>query len=156
MPFSYARDWNESVPVDTDDASTIAELMRQLKEDLRESIEHFRWPYSELYYDNGNQSGDVILDYEEGNVHIMTLTGDVTSVNVTNVPEDRFASLKLIIKQDSTGGHSLTWGAAITPPQGFDVEISEAADTMTIVQLWSIDSGTNIYSMLGGFGYDIS
>lgn len=156
MAFSYTRDWDEATPADTDDASTIAQIARRLKEDLRESIEHFRWPYSELYYDNGEVSGDVILDYSLGNTHIMELTGDVTSVNVINVPEDRFASIKMIIKQDTTGGHTLTWGAAITPPQGFDIEISEGASTMTIVQLWSIDAGINIYSMLGGFGYDIS
>ncbi|MHC4160189.1 MAG: hypothetical protein ACYSSO_14045, partial [Planctomycetota bacterium] len=61
-------------------------------------------------------SGSVTVDFEDGNVHILTLTGD-TTVAIDNPPSANiYGELKVIIIQDGTGGHSITWPTNVLWP----------------------------------------
>lgn len=61
-------------------------------------------------HDNGNVSGAVTINWNNGNVQKMTLTGNVTSVAFTNPPGP--GTYKLWIHQDATGGRTIVgWDA---------------------------------------------
>ena len=71
---------------------------------------------------NQNVSGTMNIDWGSGNMHRVTLTGNVTSV-VFNEPHTSYgANLTLIVQQDSAGGHSIAgWPSSVkweynTPP----------------------------------------
>lgn len=57
-------------------------------------------------------TGDYTVDLTVANVHKLTLTGD-TTLTFTGDHSDLTTGATLIIQQDSTGGHSLSWANSI-------------------------------------------
>ena len=68
---------------------------------------------SETVYSAGNISGAVSLDYTNGSYQYATLTGNVTSLTISNLPATAsggWMTLELI--QDGTGSRTLALGSA--------------------------------------------
>jgi hypothetical protein len=90
--------------------------------------------YSPLKTDAFN--GTLTLDFAQGNVHTITLTGDVTRLTLTNLT----AGGEYIIRvaQDGRGGHNIAWAnirwAGGTPPR-----LSAGANRVDIFRFVSSD-----------------
>lgn len=109
---------------------------------------------SEVGYNKGNISGAVTLDYNNGNWQNATLTGNVTSLTVSNWPGFAGAGLLTInLVQDATGGRSLALGAAYKTVNGAGVLIGTGANDKSLMHLISPDAGTTIFAM---FNMDFS
>lgn len=99
----------------------------------------------------GNTSGGVSVDFSAGNVATYTLTGNQTSLTITNPPASGTAGfLTLIITQDGTGSRTTAWGAAFTFPGGTDFVASTAAGAVDIFTFMTINGGTTWRGFEGG------
>jgi hypothetical protein len=95
--------------------------------------------------------GAVVLDLESGNVFEVNLTQDVTSLSVVHPPAaGRAGSCSLILKQDGTGGRTLTWPASVKWAGGEPPAITSAADAVDVYALITRDGGATWYGFPGG------
>lgn len=160
MAFSYTNTWDETSPADTDKVGDAADIMRNMKIDLRESITHARWKQTELVYAHGNTSGAISIDFDEGNVHEMTLTGDMTTLSVTDGTDTfadftgRLVCITLIIHQDATGGRAIVYPSGAIWPYGTEPLLDDTASTTTDISMWTIDGGTTWHMALLGTGME--
>ena len=74
-------------------------------------------------------TGSETPDFALGNIFNLTLTGNATINNPTNVKEG--ALYKLIFRQDGTGGRTLAWGANFKFPDGFNF-VNTTASSITV------------------------
>lgn len=72
-----------------------------------------------------NATGAVTIDAANGGTHILTLTGNVSSITISNLATG--GSLDIVLIQDGTGGRTIAWPAAWYWPT------SEAAATAGLV-----------------------
>lgn len=98
--------------------------------------------------DAGNSGTSLAVDFDEGNVQTVTLTGNVT-LSFSNTKSG--AAYTLILKQDATGSRTVTWPAAVKWPSGTAPTITVTANAVDIVTL--VFDGTDYY---GGFNQDYS
>jgi len=95
--------------------------------------------------------GSLILDLEAGNVFDVTLTQNVTNLSVVNPPSSgRAGSCTLILKQDGTGGRTLTWPSTVKWAGGTPPAITSAAGAVDIYALVTRDGGVTWYGFPGG------
>lgn len=101
-------------------------------------------------YDNvGNSTGAVDIDLADGNVQRIVLTGD-TTLSISGATNSKACSLTLVIVQDATGGHAVTWPAGTKTDNGIGIVASTAANAVDVVCLLSVDGGTTWYAFLAG------
>jgi hypothetical protein len=82
-----------------------------------------------------------------GHIATLTLGGNRTINNPTNL---KAGSALLILKQDATGGRTVTWGSAYKWPSGTPPALSSAANATDIITF--VSDGTNLYgNILRGF-----
>lgn len=98
--------------------------------------------YSEDKTVNSTTTGATTLDFSTTNVFDLTLTGNTTFTFINPPPSTRVYTATLILKQDATGGRSVTWPASrryaggVTPPP---------TTTANAVDIWTVttyDGGT--------------
>jgi len=100
---------------------------------------------SETAYSVGNVSGAVTIDYEDGHSQYATVTGDITSLTVSNLPlSGKGAWLTLELIQDGTGGHTITLSSAYKTSGGAGITLSTAASARDKLRLETRDAGTTI------------
>lgn len=88
-------------------------------------------------------SGAVAIDCALGDAFTLTLTGNVTAVTFANLQaagKSTFAILK--IKQDATGGRTITWPSSVKWAGGTAYVPSAAANAVDTVGLMTLDAGT--------------
>ena len=85
-------------------------------------------------------------DLSQGAFAEVTLTDNRTLANPTNLVNG--ASYILIIKQDGTGNHTLTFGSAYKFADGTDPTLSTAANAVDIIAFLS--DGTSLYGSFQG------
>jgi hypothetical protein len=78
-------------------------------------------------FDNGNESGTFLLVWTSGQKQKATLTGDITTLTITDPVGPCNLTLKLV--QDATGGRSVTWPASVLWPGGTGPTLSGASAT---------------------------
>lgn len=102
--------------------------------------------YGETYYDNGNVSGSVTIDLTNGNHHKLTLTGNVTSLTISNPsPSGNAMPIYLYIKQDSTGSRTVTWPASFDWGTAGSPTLTTTANKGDIIAAVTKNAGTNWY-----------
>lgn len=86
-----------------------------------------------------------------GQTHIVTLNQN-TTIALANVvgSANRAQTLTLVLKQDATGGRTITWPTAVKWPDGASPALSTAANAVNIVTMFTVDQGTNWYAFLSG------
>ena len=162
MAFAYTNTWDETSPADTEKVGDAAKIMREMKVDLRESFEHARWKQTELVNAHGETSGAISIDFDDGNVHEMTLTGDMTTLTVTDSGETfadfdgRLVCITLIIHQDETGERAIVYPSGAIWPYGTEPVLDDTAETTTDISMWTIDGGTTWHMALLGTGMEAS
>lgn len=94
-------------------------------------------------------TGVETIDYSAGNVHELTLTGDVSALTINNWPAaGNEGRLTLYINQDSTP-RTIAWEAAINWGESGQPDLSTANATYVVV-LTGIDGGTSKFGFLAG------
>jgi len=75
-----------------------------------DAVNEFNYAQRSKLYDLAYAS-TITIDLRDGNDYIVTLTGDVTIANPTNHPTSGHTQGgSIYIKQDSTGGRTVSWG----------------------------------------------
>lgn len=100
----------------------------------------------------GNQTGSIALDYANGAMQTLTLTGNTTITAINNPPANG-GTLSLLITQDGSGGHTLAFPASVKWTGGTDPTITATASAIDLVSLITFDGGTTWY---GSYGQDYS
>lgn len=96
-----------------------------------------------------NSGATPAVNLGNGNVQVMTLTANAT-ITLTGAVNTLSCSLSLYLKQDGTGGRSVTWPAAVKWPGGTAPSLSSAAGKTDLVILETLDGGTTWYGTLSG------
>lgn len=105
--------------------------------------------YNETVNSLGNISGTVSIDLTSGNLVECTLTGN-TTFNFNNPSSNPSGnSFTLILQQDGTGGHSLTWPSSVQWDSGSAPGFSTNANDKHMVSFVSPDSGTTWIGITG-------
>lgn len=100
--------------------------------------------YAEKVTANATATGAVTIDYSTSNHHSLTLTGNVTSLTISNPPASgRLGVMVLWIKQDATGSRtfafpsSFKWAGGASAPT-----VTTTASYTDIVTIMTKDGGT--------------
>lgn len=109
-------------------------------------------PYGPPEHDNGNKSGAVSIDLNNGIIQKLTLNGNATSFTVTNWPSNRLGYITVKFIQDGTGGRTLALGSQYRTA-GSDPTLSIAASAEDILYFWSTDGGTTVYVSTVGLNF---
>lgn len=104
------------------------------------------------YYDAGNTSTALAINWNNGNTQKCTLTGNVT-FTMTNPVAGSFYSLELI--QDGTGGRTMTFPASMrwTNNSSAPTFVTTAARVTLITLYWT---GAVYLATLAGTGFNVS
>jgi hypothetical protein len=105
-----------------------------------------------------NITGTYEINPFDGNAFVLTVTGNVSITFATNWDPTsqlgtRFCSITVVLKQDGTGGHSVTWPAN-AEFQGSGGNESTGANHVGIWQFMSWDNGTTWYGHAAGNNYN--
>ena len=99
--------------------------------------------FSETVVGSASVSGSVSIDVSTGTIHPVTVTGDITSLALTNAVAGTSATI--IVTQDGTGSHTLTAGAAWKWAGGVNTLSTAPADVDIISVIWD---GTTYWASL--------
>lgn len=103
---------------------------------------------------NATATGSVGVDLENGNEHHLTLTGNITTLTISNWPAtSRRGRLTLYLKQGGSGGYTVSWPAAVDWGTAGAPTLSTTVGHTDVVVLTTNDAGTNIFAMLAGKGF---
>ena len=97
-----------------------------------------------------NTSTTYTINFENGNVFELTLTGNVT-YTFSNPPVNNIGgSFTLIQKQDGTGSRTVTWPASVKWASGSAPTVTAAASSIDIFTFITTDGGASWYGFTGG------
>lgn len=88
-------------------------------------------------YARGNISGATLIDWQASRQQFATLTGDVT---LSFDAPDSAGDLRLVLAQDATGGHGVTWPTL----SGNDPSILSSSNDINVIYLYF--DGTNYHT----------
>jgi hypothetical protein len=92
----------------------------------------FTGQYNSALYNVGNSGTSKAIDFNGGNVQLVTLTGNVTFTFSNPVSGARYV---LILKQDGTGSRLVTWPAAVLWSGGSAPTLTTTASKVDIITL---------------------
>lgn len=93
-------------------------------------------------------SGAHTVDFADGAVHDLTLTGNAT-LTFDGAVAGSATELTLLLRQDGTGGRTVTWASIITWENGDAPILSTAADDMDVLRFLSVDDGATWFGFHG-------
>lgn len=89
-------------------SATYEDLWGYVLNTLFANMDEFMHHQYEFTHDLGNISGALAVDLENGTYQHGILTGNVTSLTVSNIPSGRAWFFTLELNQDGTGGRTFT------------------------------------------------
>jgi len=93
----------------------------------------------------GSISGAVTIDYEDGNYQFGTVSGDISSVTISNLPASgKVGFITVEYTQDGGGANSITHSSTFRFPGGFAPDLSQAGGAIDKFRYETRDAGTNI------------
>jgi hypothetical protein len=96
-------------------------------------------------------AGALTLDLATGSLFDVVLTDHVTSLSLTHPPAaGQAAAMTLILRQDATGGRTVTWPATIKWPGGAPPAVTSFADAVDVLSFVTRDAGATWYGFPGG------
>lgn len=105
--------------------------------------------YKKRFNDIGTVSTTTLqVGLNAGNVQLATLGSNVTTVTFLNLPSsDDYYELTLLLKQDGSGGRTVTgWPSGTIWPGGSAPTITSAANSVDIIKIATPDAGTIWYA----------
>lgn len=109
-----------------------------------EDIDNIKTATFNSEFDNGNETGTFLLVWTSGQKQRATLTGDITTLTITDPVGPCNLTLKLI--QDVTGSRAVTWPASVNWPGGTEPTLSGSNATDIISFYYD---GTNYWAQAG-------
>lgn len=103
--------------------------------------------YDEYINANTATTGATTLDISSGNFFNLTLTGN-TTFTYTNAPSGRMVSFTIAVKQDATGGRTITWPSGTKWPGGVAPPATTSANAIDIWSVMTYDGGSTWVSSL--------
>ena len=100
-------------------------------------------------YNSGNLTGGITFDLANGNSFYGTLTGNVTSVTLSNATSGKECEFVIEITQDSTP-RTVTWGSAWKWSYGTPHVMSTGSGAKDLIVARTRDGGTTIYAFSAG------
>jgi hypothetical protein len=100
------------------------------------------------YHDAGNSTGNITVNFNNGNNQKLTLTG---AVNLGFSNPISGANYTLVLVQGGSGSYTVTWPASVLWPSGVDPILSTAIGAVDAINL--LYDGTNY---LGTVAYNFS
>jgi hypothetical protein len=100
-------------------------------------------------------NGSAILDMSNGSVFKLTMSADVSSLTITNIPSGGATSFALIVTQNATIAKNLSWTSNKTivwPDSTYPLITSDLGKT-DIFSFLTIDEGDTFYGFLSGQAY---
>ena len=94
-------------------------------------------------------TGAVTIDLANGNSFYGTLSGNVTSVTLSNATSGKECEFVIEITQDTTP-RTITWGSAWKWPGGLAPTISTGSGAKDLYVFRTRDGGTTIYGSVAG------
>jgi len=85
------------------------------------------------------------LDLQLGNSFSVTLTENVSTLTISNAPDDVYCELILILTQDALGPWTFAWPATTKWAAGTAPTITATASATDIFKLFTVDGGTTWY-----------
>ena len=127
------------------DAEFVSKTLDQIWNDKTLSGAVFK-DESEEAYSLGSISGAVTVDYRNGHVQYATVTGNITSLTISNwPPTGKNGYLTLELQQDGTGGRTIALSSAYkTPDSGAGITLSTASGARDKLYLETRTAGTLI------------
>lgn len=89
------------------------------------------------------------IDLDVANAFDLTLTDDCT-LTFDNAQAGVLCSFSLWLRQDATGGRTVTWPASVVWSEGTAPTLSTAASTYDILVFMTVDGGTTWEGFLSG------
>ena len=106
---------------------------------------------SETVSTNATATGAVTLNLANGNVFNVTLTGNAT-FTFSGATAGRACSFGLYLRQNATGGRTVTWPASVKWSGGAPT-LTTNANAIDILVFESIDGGTTWFGSLVGANF---
>jgi hypothetical protein len=97
-------------------------------------------------------SGALMIDYSLGRSVSLTLTGNITSVSVSNLPVVNFEA-QVVLNITNSGAFGITWGSSFYAPGGSPPVIAQGAGALTTIVLRTLNGGTSYFLDAPGSGY---
>lgn len=102
---------------------------------------------------DATSTGSETYDYRDGSVVNVTLTGNVTTLTISNWPgSGASGSITFIITQDGTGGRSWSHPSSTKWASGVAPTLTTTAGTISIITYMRDGAGT-VYGFFGGTGF---
>jgi len=109
--------------------------------------------YGETVDEDTDSGATHTLDFENGNVHKLTLTANCT-LTLSNPPTSGTAgSMTLILIQDGTGSRTLTWPASCKFAGGTEPTLTTDANAIDVLTLLTYDGGTSYLVFESGLDF---
>jgi len=129
--------------MDTLDSEAVLATVAKSYADLvmsRMKVEDF----SETVHVDGSVTGALTIDYTDGHVQTMTLTGNITSLTINNFPTTGDGGwMTLIMTQDGTGTRTIDLSSGgYRSPGGIAPVLSTGGGAIDQLYITSIDAGT--------------
>lgn len=109
--------------------------------------------YAETKTSPSLSGSSLTLNLENGNTFEVTLSGNVTSLTISNPPASgKAGSFTLVLRQDATGNRTVTWPSSVKWDTGLVPTLSTTATAIDVLTFFTIDGGTTYYGFLCGRG----
>ncbi len=149
--------YGAEIEIVADDATETGAL---LADGSNPATGHFTWQdfeiiraklkdYSESQV-TSTPSGSVTLNLNNANVFELEMDQDTTLIFSNPPASGNAGSFTLVLKQDSTGGWTVTFPASVDWEAGSQPTLSDAANLIDIMSFLTIDGGTTWFAFLGG------
>jgi cytoskeletal protein CcmA (bactofilin family) len=98
--------------------------------------------YGEVRSSVSLSAGTLTLNINNANVFEVTLTGNVTTVSILNAsPSDNACTITLFVRQDATGGRTISWPASVRFGN-LGAPTLSGANKLDIIYLTTLDGGS--------------
>lgn len=106
--------------------------------------------YAETLNTNSTSGSTPSIDLQNGNVHDVTLSANATFTFSNPPASGKGGSFTLILRQDGTGGRTVTWPASVDWAGGAAPTLTTAASSVDILTFMTVNGGTTWYGFLAG------
>lgn len=110
--------------------------------------------YAEELETDTSTSNVWTIDFEDGNHHEIVLGENITTITISNAPSTgNVGLLVLYIKQDGTGGRTVSFPSSIKWAGGASPTVTSTASRTDIITLITRDGGTTFAGSVMGQDY---
>ena len=98
-------------------------------------------------------TGAETVDFEDGPVFTQTLTGNVSSMTISNVPASGTAGWITFFLIQGSGPFTIAWPTGTLWPGAVEPTLSAGSGDIDVITLMTKDGGTSFYGFVGGFNF---